>query len=231
MLKLTPGEVVELPVDQLGIEVLKDLVATGQWNEYNYLLAAAEAYRDQPGASQAIAEAMAWLRARALIARTLGQTADAAIFVTRAGKRVLLEGLVSYSAADKLQGGLHPLIETFARPQFMIGKYELAVFDSLKAIEVRVRALGKFADSDIGVDLMNRAFGPTGQLRDPTAVSGEQEATRGLFAGAYGLLRNPPGHRVVNYDDVQEAAEGVHTASMLMRILDRIEKRLRAKTP
>jgi hypothetical protein len=63
-------------------------------------------------------------------------------------------------------------------------------------------------------------------LTDSAAVKGEQEGTRALFAGAYAVLRNPSGHREVNYDDVAEAAEMVQTASLLMRILDRVETRL-----
>ena len=81
-------------------------------------------------------------------------------------------------------------------------------------------------DDDTGVPLMNAAFGPTGPLRDTEAPPGEQEGTRALFAGAFGVLRNPPGHREVNYDEVAEAADAVHTASLLMRILDRTEARL-----
>ena len=49
-----------------------------------------------------------------------------------------------------------------------------------------------------------------------------------LFAGAYAVLRNPAGHRQVDYDDLSEAAEAVQTASLLMRILDRVEDRLLA---
>ena len=52
------------------------------------------------------------------------------------------------------------------------------------------------------------------------------EGTRALFAGAYALLRNPSGHGEVNYDDISEAADAVQTASLLMRILDRIDRRL-----
>jgi Protein of unknown function (Hypoth_ymh) len=44
--------------------------------------------------------------------------------------------------------------------------------------------------------------------------------------GAYAVLRNPAGHREVDYQDVAEAAEAVQTASLLMRILDKIEARL-----
>ena len=46
------------------------------------------------------------------------------------------------------------------------------------------------------------------------------------LTGAFGALRNPAGHRQIDYDDLSEAAEAVQLASMLMRILDRIQKRL-----
>lgn len=224
MIELTGDEVLKLPVDQLGLLILSDLVKTNEWNEYNYLLAAQRGYRGEAGL--AVAEAMAWLRARALIARTPGQTSDAAISITRTGRRVIEEGPIAFRASERLQGGIHPRIEREARPQFLIGKYELGVFASMKAVEVRVRELGGFPENLIGVDLMNQAFGSAGKLTDPSMVKGEQEGTRAFFAGAYAILRNPSGHREVNYDDVSEAADAVQTASLLMRILDRIEDRL-----
>lgn len=123
---------------------------------------------------------------------------------------------------------LHPLIEAEARPQFLINKQEHGVFASMKAVEIRVRKLAGFGDDVIGVDLMNKAFGPTGPLTDPSASKGEQDGTRMLFAGTYAVLRNPAGHRQVDYADPSEAAEAVQTASLLMRILDRVEDRLLA---
>lgn len=81
---------------------------------------------------------------------------------------------------------LHPLIEAEARPQFLINKQEHGVFASMKAVEIRVRKLAGFADEVIGVDLMNKAFGPTGPLTDPSASKGEQDGTRMLFAGSPG---------------------------------------------
>jgi uncharacterized protein (TIGR02391 family) len=96
----------------------------------------------------------------------------------------------------------------------------------MKAVEIRVRTLAGFGDDAIGVPLMNAAFGPSGPLTDTAIPKGEQDATRALFAGSYGTLRNPAGHRNVNYDEVAEAADAVHTASLLMRVLDRVEVRL-----
>lgn len=102
------------------------------------------------------------------------------------------------------------------------------MFASMRAVEIRVRKLAGFGDEVFGTDLMNKAFGPGGPLTDPSAVKGEQEGTRALFAGAYAVLRNPAGHRQVGYGDLSEAGEAVHTASLLMRILDRVEDRLLA---
>jgi uncharacterized protein (TIGR02391 family) len=126
---------------------------------------------------------------------------------------------------------LHPAIEVQARPQFLIGRPDQGVFAAMKAVEVRVRALTGLGNDTIGVALMNNAFGPKGHLTDPAAVPGEQDGTRALFAGAMAVLRNPTGHREVNYSDISEAAEAVQTASLLMRILDQVEARLSKTRP
>lgn len=80
----------------------------------------------------------------------------------------------------------------------------------------------------VGVALMTKAFREGGPLTDPAAVPGEQVGTMNLFQGAYAVLRNPAGHREVDYEDVTEAADAVGTASLLMRILDRVERRIGA---
>jgi uncharacterized protein (TIGR02391 family) len=231
MLDLDSSTVAELPVDQLGLLVLTDFQRTAGWNSRNYVLEAQQ-HRGYGGdALRAIAEAFAWLSARGLTASDPDQYSPEAIFVTRMGRQVLQDGPESFYATERLQRGLHPAIERKARPQFLIGEYEQGVFVSVKAVEVRVRKVAGFGNEAIGVDLMNRAFGRGGPLVDPAAEKGEQEGTRALFAGAYGVFRNPAGHREINYDNVTEAAEAVQTASLLMRLLDRIERRVTTKKP
>lgn len=199
-----------------------DLVDVDEWNEYNYLLR----YKQSPGSASAVAESLAWLRGRAFIARVPGNTSDAAIFVTSRGHGALAQGLATVRAVEHLEAGLHPLLEQRVRRQFLLGEYEQAVFVAMKAVEVRVRSLAGLGDDMIGVPLMTRAFNSDGPLTDPAVVPGERVGTINLFQGAYAVLRNPAGHREVNYDDVTEAAEAVATASLLMRILDRVEARL-----
>ena len=226
VLDLDSSTVAELPVDQLGLLVLADFARTRGWNSRNYVLEARQNRNYVGDASRAISEAFAWLAARGLTAVDPDQSSSDSIFVTRMGRRVLEDGPDAFYATERLQRGLHSAIERKARPQFLIGEYEQGVFVSMKAVEVRVRKLAGFGNEVIGVDLMNRAFGRGGPLVDPASDKGEQEGTRALFAGAYAVFRNPAGHREIDYDEVTEAAEAVQTASLLMRLLDRIERRV-----
>jgi len=178
ILSLDPQSLLDLPVDELGLLVLDDLVNTNEWNEDNYVLLAGQTQGYEMLQQRALAEAMIWLRARGLIAKTPRQSSWAAIFVTRLGEKVLSEGPQTLHAIERLQGGLHPLIENGARAQFLLGQYEQAVFVSMKAVEVRVRNLAGFGNAIIGVDLMNKAFGNNAPLVDPNATSGERQGGR-----------------------------------------------------
>lgn len=220
MLTLSSEGLHQLPVDERGLAVLQDLLDEKEWNEYNYLL------NYQEPASRAIAEALAWLRGRALIARTPSQSTSDAIFVTARGRQALAQGIVATRAVERIEVGLHPQFEQRVRRQFLLGEYEQSVFVAMKAVEVRVRTLSGLGDDMVGVDLMSQAFRADGPLTDSNAVRGEQVGVMNLFQGAYAVLRNPAGHREVDYDDVTEASEAVATASLLMRILDRVEARL-----
>ncbi len=221
MLSISPDVIKSLPVNERALAVLQDLVDTKEWNEYNYHLS----YGRSPAAN-AIAEATAWLRGHAFIARTPGQTSGDAIFVTARGHEALRQGIATVQAAAALEHGLHPLLVQRVRRHFLLGEYEQGVFVAMKAVEVRVRSLSKLGDAMVGVGLMTQAFREGGPLTDADAVWAERQGVMALFQGAYAVLRNPASHREVDYDDVTEAAEAVGTASLLMRILDRVEQRL-----
>ena len=231
MLTISPDEALELPVDELAMLVLQDLATAHEVNEYNYGNSlrqdTARGYAANRDARKAVYEAVAWLHARGLIARKIEDSSSNIIFVTRRGRRALEISLPEIRAIERLQDNLHPLIEQRARRQFLLGEYEQAIFVTMKAVEVRVRKLADYGDEMIGVDLMTKAFKTGGPLADPDAPPGEVEGTMMLFRGAYAVLRNPSGHREVSYDDVTEASEAVMTASLLMRILDRIEQRIK----
>ena len=102
-----------------------------------------------------------------------------------------------------------------------------AVFAAFKAVEIAVREAGNYAATDLGPDLMRRAFDPSdtpkdnrGQLTDLSHPLAEREALMHLFAGAIGSYKNPHSHRTVNLEDLGEAQEQVMLASHLLRIVD-----------
>jgi uncharacterized protein (TIGR02391 family) len=93
--------------------------------------------------------------------------------------------------------------------------------EAIKAVEVAVRAVGKFAPTDIGVPLMRKAFDPkSGPLADHNQPEAEKEALCHLFAGAIGSYKNPHSHRTVALTDAREAQQQVMLATHLLSIVD-----------
>lgn len=235
MLTIPPEEATQLPVDELAMLLLRDLASSHEVNEYNYGNSLRQdtdrGYAGNAAARKSVYEAIAWLHGHGLIAHNVEDISHNIIFVTRWGHEALSRSLPEIRAVERIQENLHPLIEQRVRRQVLLGEYEQAIFVAMKAVEVRVRRLAGFADDMIGTDLMTKAFKADGPLADPEAPSGEVEGTMMFFRGAYAVLRNPSGHREVTFDDVTEASEAVMTASLLMRILDRVEERIGQAEP
>ncbi|MDR3554956.1 MAG: TIGR02391 family protein [Syntrophobacteraceae bacterium] len=114
-----------------------------------------------------------------------------------------------------------------ARPSFLRGDYDAAVFQAFKEVEVRVRKLSRATPEELGTTLMRDAFKPgKGPLSDPARVPAESQAISDLFAGAIGLFKNPGSHRDVDYEDPAEAAELIILADLLIRIAERRKPRI-----
>jgi uncharacterized protein (TIGR02391 family) len=116
---------------------------------------------------------------------------------------------------------LHPSIANRVRAAFMRGDLDQAVFISFKAVEEAVRQAGGYNPTDIGTDLMRKAFdSEKGKLTDLSQPKAEREALSHLFAGAIGSYKNPHSHRTVNLTDPREAQEQVMLATHLLNIVD-----------
>jgi uncharacterized protein (TIGR02391 family) len=123
---------------------------------------------------------------------------------------------------------LHPRIAQTVWSAFMRGEYDTAVFQAMKAVEVRVREASKLSAGDLGVQLMRDAFNPkNGILTDQAADFSEREARAHLFAGTSGSYKNAHSHRDVNIQDPDEAYELVMLANHLLRIVDQRAKEIR----
>ena len=104
---------------------------------------------------------------------------------------------------------------------FNDGDYEHAVFKAFKFVEEAVRTIAGLSAADIGVDLMSKAFSPSGgRLIIPAcALSAEQEGVHSLFRGAIAFFKNPSSHRTVNYENRLVAIQTIVVAELLLSIL------------
>ena len=59
-----------------------------------------------------------------------------------------------------------------------------------------------------------------GPLTDKEAEASERQSLSDLFAGAFGVFRNPHAHRDVQLTDPREAVEIIMLANHLLRIVD-----------
>jgi uncharacterized protein (TIGR02391 family) len=116
---------------------------------------------------------------------------------------------------------LHPSIAEKVYSALARGDLDEAVFAAFKAVEIAVRDAGSFADTDIGVALVRKAFDKhSGLLADQSQPEPERDALSHLFAGAIGSYKNPHSHRTVTIKDRREAQEMVVLASHLLRIIE-----------
>jgi uncharacterized protein (TIGR02391 family) len=220
-------ETIQLPISALALLVLKDYAAGSGWNWQNWMREA-EQYgtaRD-PEVNLALSEAWSWLIVHGLVVRDSSQSSPDAVKVSRLGLKTLEYGMAGLVAGERLGVALHPRLAQRIQQQFLLGEFELAVFASMKEVEVMVRELTGESTSLIGTKLMQQAFSSEkGALTDPDADPGERVAMMELFKGAIGLFKNPTSHRPVDYDDPTLAAEVILLADLLLRLLDQIKER------
>jgi len=116
---------------------------------------------------------------------------------------------------------LHPSIADRVWISLARGDLSDAVFIAFRTVEEAVRLSGGFSATDVGTELMRKAFHlENGPLTDTTQPKPEREALAHLFAGAIGSYKNPHSHRTVTITDHSEAQEMVMLATHLLRIVD-----------
>lgn len=227
-----PEAVLEMEPEELAPLVLKHLSKAGQGklNRHNFLLGSdpelttwAGSYQKGQAVLERFSVAWMWLEKELFIAPQPGN--NDWMFITHRGKKVLeSQDFSTYRQGYLLPSeGLDPILVRKVKQSFIRGDYDTAVFQAFKEVEVRVRTKAGLTASDIGAGLMRKAFSPThGTLTDKTADGGEQVARMELFAGAMGTFKNPSSHRYVNLNDPREAADIIHVANTLLRVVDSI---------
>jgi uncharacterized protein (TIGR02391 family) len=173
--------------------------------------------------AQVIREGWAWLEGQALLLPDPRQLHGNNRILSRKGRRLGGDARErqAFSSYRLPKDALHPTIREDVWALYQRGKYDTAIFEAMKAVEVAVRDAAGLQPTDIGSDLMRKAFHPNnGPLSDTAVVPSEREALSALFAGAIGAYKNPHSHRRVALDDPNEAAEIILLANHLLRIVE-----------
>jgi len=220
----------ELEPEELAPFILKALSGQQQINRYNFSIPSQEmidyAGRDKyQKFCEYLMEGWMWLEKENFLAPKPGEQGDWA-FITRKGKRILEEqNFETYKKASLLPSdNLDPVLVRKVKPSFIRGDYETAIFQSFKEVEVRVRKKSGLPNTEMGVNLMRKAFKVgEGVLADKNSLVAEQEAMMSLFAGAVGVYKNPSSHRDVDFSDPGEVVDIIHSANNLLRIIDKIK--------
>lgn len=115
--------------------------------------------------------------------------------------------------------GIDPNLRLKVETDFFGGFYDAAVTKAFREVEIAVRSASRLPNRVVGAPLMREAFDKTkGALRDPGLEESEREAMAHLFAGAFGLYRNPTAHREIGLT-AETCVELLVLASHLIRIV------------
>ncbi len=177
--------------------------------------------------AQLVADGLGWLIARGLLGpagNSSGSTGEWR--VTTTGYEVVNSGSAQQvENRHRLHTDLHPALQGTAQMLFEIGDYDTAVFSAMKTVEVAVRTAARLPADAHGVQVMHAAFREDGPLELAAGSKSESEAFHRLFAGAYGAFRSPSAHRTVSFESATEAADILHLADLLLRIVERQGRR------
>jgi len=115
---------------------------------------------------------------------------------------------------------LHPKVKEKCADHFYAQKYDDAILNACKVVEVLTRESAQLSENDIGVSLMRKVFNPKSPILKYSDHAGEQESLMHLFSGFIGVFKNPQSHRFIEINDPLTAFEVINFANHLCKIIE-----------
>ena len=218
-----PEQAINMTIEELAGYLVLFHKSSGQFSPHNMMCSIDSNHSAHPKKAEfkeALMEAFGWGYSEGLFILDPENSLNGWMRVSRRGRQLNKPADITTLSQRQIlpKAFLHPIIAQCAGPIFHSGRYDSAVYEAFKQVEIAVK--NGTGINNIGANLMMEAFKKgSGALTDATADIAEQEGMMFVFAGSMKVFRNSTGHRNVQMDAYQAASLIVH-ASYLMTIVD-----------
>ncbi len=118
---------------------------------------------------------------------------------------------------------LHPDILSRCWDLYATQKYDDAILNATKALEVAVRTKANLPQSCVGVDVVNTAFSLKKPVLRYSTSDAEQEGMMSLLRGIIQVFKNPHSHRFVGVQNKSDCLGVLLMCSNLLYVVDNAE--------
>jgi len=102
-------------------------------------------------------------------------------------------------------------------------KYDYAILNATKVLEIAIRTKAKLPNDLVGAALIKRAFKPDKPLLRYSDIEAEQEGMMSLLRGMIQVFKNPQSHRFIRVQNKSECLSVLLMCSNLLYVIDNAE--------
>jgi hypothetical protein len=103
-------------------------------------------------------------------------------------------------------------------------RFDTVLRDAAVIVEDRLRTSVGASTEVIGLRLAQHCFGGDSPRLHVSSVKAEQLGALHLFEGYFGLIRNPPGHRLMGELSKERVMQELGVADLLLSIIESAER-------
>jgi uncharacterized protein (TIGR02391 family) len=118
---------------------------------------------------------------------------------------------------------IHPEIYAKCWHLYTARKYDDAILNATKALEVAIRTKAQLSADVVGAALVNRAFKPDKPILRYSNIEAEQEGIMSLLRGMIQVFKNPQSHRFVGVQSKSECLSVLLMCSNLLFVIENVE--------
>ena len=118
---------------------------------------------------------------------------------------------------------IHPEIYTKCWHLYTARKYDNAILNATKVLEVAVHTKARLSKDVVGAALITRAFKPDKPILRYSNIEADQEGMMSLLRGIIQVFKNPHSHRFVGVQNKEECLSVLLMCSNLLYVIDNAE--------